>query len=806
MLRSIVRSSGRSDGLKFGRSTRALLLAILILASFAVSARAEPCQTGEIQWTVVFHGTVTDAFGPVSGATVFGQTNAGNTSTTTNAAGNYTLLVWNYCPAHITVTHALHVTPATYHSTNPTVDSAGAVNFNMKFRLVTSASPAAFNTLSLGGSATRITFSSDTTAPANVTVPLQPPMGQPFQLVRDVTAQVPAGWIRWKGTWDVPTSTTEGNYAFSSCVLPSSSATTCGGANLISELASSQISYDVTGPVVQAFQPASFSDVTLANTISASWTDATSGVDPTTLTLLIDGNTLVTSTSGSTIMGSGATLQPGVHLLQSSARDRAGNTQTKSSIFAITSITATAATATLQSSTVPVNSSGAAPGPSTVRITAPLVSVAGFNETVNASVRVGYSTVSRSFALPTTAVRFQKLNGSVIDVSVTIPTSEATHQLGIVSPSAAATSAWIPPAEMHLADVVVAVPQGYEIQGTTATLGEATASLGASSTSTPAFAVDFPSRLPISGEIQACLGQTVRCVSGSWAAVHIVPGMDAPPVPIALQGVVEDPHGEERTGASCSMGCPQAESNNSSRSGGALFGCTVYPIAATPINLCNGGTTATSADGAAAVWLNAFVYQYSELGTLKDFVFQQNSARPSQDICPNGTGGSIDDRIRGSVFRLAANQTPLDFSASPIAGGVWRANGTSNTSTSQVVKLGAVTQFEENGQPQNAGPFQLDSSSSLGLVVNTLASNLGTYWVRTDQTVDAFGLGRGAADAGSTVNAWQLDPSGKIAGGAGTTQAVQLITGTNYASHGASLEQLIRLSFQVVLDYGECLS
>lgn len=736
------------------RKTRLLLIPALGLSFFfamvALPIGAAGCTSDDLGYaTVPVGGTVRDSLGaPIQGATVRSVWSGGSASGTSNAVGAYTVLTRSDCPATITASHDRFVSPAPSQLANPVTDATQPVNLVMRFRVTPSVSPRGFNTAPRA-----LTFTTDTTAVATVDVIVQLDSGAAIRMTKDTLAQMPAGWTRWSATWNVSSGTAEGAYTFMSCVLNASSTSNCTQAsNLLSEVASAQYFMDVSAPTLGTTTPSRFADVLAAPTVSATWTDTLSGIDSSSLTMKIDGETVPVSRNASTVSASGAALAPGIHVVSLDGRDIAGNLATSSFIFTIYTLAATPASATLRSQTVDVGNA------SSVTFPAPAVDIPAFSMSFNASTQVGYGTFNRQLSFGEAQVVFTK-PGSSVTVQVTVPTVQTAHKMAILGPSNQPLTANIDASAIMLPGITAGVPNGYSGAGASATLQSVTSSLGE-----PHAAIEDPldpfpdGSYPVDLGTQMCATTAASCspAGASWTAVVNlgmgnrgvavgVPASIAQGTPAVVRGPQDPDTRFARRDPGCGTPNPQAEPcgqqpdpttpdgfpfpcpadtpgfqtyaecgqsnymqpsrdprNPAESSLG--FGCGERPQG---INLCSGLPDPVSLSGDyVGFFQNLFAYSFlgcrltsvdqcAPDATPDQFaVWQQVHVAPNQSgSCPTGRSGTVSAKIRRIDTGFVPTSTHV---ATAVAHPMAFANGVPSASGPEwVTALGSVTTGEK---------------------------------------------------------------------------------------------------------------
>ncbi|MBI4729520.1 MAG: hypothetical protein HY775_08485 [Acidobacteria bacterium] len=743
-------------------------------------------------------GTVSDVRGnPIAGAVVYWTYGL----VETDSGGRYRIRVAGDGPVKLTADHALFLWRSVQID-NPLVAQALPQDFRLPHLLGLRLDPDAFNP----SAPATIQVETVSTAPREGTkVVAELPSGDAIELSFDSEFGSPNGWRRWIGSFGVAQGSPDGLYSVRACALDALAPSDCDlpeGLRLSQQKADAYAA-DSLPPEVTSTSPARFADVLELASISATWADATSGVDPASLSLAIDGTPAQASVSGATVSVAGSGIPPGIHLVELSARDLAGNLAQDSFLFTLVTLTASPATAALLEETVEVNPDGSVIPPSQITFHSPRVQVSGFEEELDASTWVGYGKLERPFALGEVEVRFQNETGLATGVLTQVPAASAVHDGVTLSPSAHPLTARIPTAEMALADIAVDVPLGYGTRGSTATLVAKTVPLGPSVSVGAFLGNGLTGRVPVAGTIGVCFSgvrggsaNRVECeVDGS---AQVRKGKWAP----AYMGVVTAPDRSDE-------GIVRQECTPSPPSGGCVWWdswatglavtCPTVTLAVEERNLCTGlpplaGPTEVAWSGR----LNAWVYDEPGGSPL----WQQNHADDGVMSCPNGQGNGQGGSLTGRTFRLVAGSAALDGSLDAILGGTWSLKPPDgrDTHTKLDVLLGAVSGNSEDAGPTEAA-FQVSTANS-GLVV--LRQGDG-YYVR-DRAGRVDALGRTTPSASATANGWQLeeltevpDPTADL----GIARRVQITTGTEFRIDPTpeTYQLVATLAYQFALDF-----
>ena len=713
---------------------------------------------------------------------------------------------------------------------------------------LTGVSEVASGPLSMSGYAVRAVPCTDTRSAARVIA--QSPDGSVVPLSQGGTDA--SGSTSWSGSYTVPSSAAEGTYGVKFCAVDVTFTGNCdqaaavGAPALVTTVESLSYMVDNTPPSLYTSTPAPFSDVTNAGTLVIGWSDNLSGVDPSSMSLSIDGAVV---TAGVSAAGRSATLSwdasglaPGIHQVSTQATDNAGNVAPAVSFpITVTSLNAGAATAGNTSATV-INSdpSGAAAGPRSVTFHGVQVEVGVFSESLNSSSWVGYGTVGRAATFGPFKVTFKDSTGVVSETSSSMTISVVVpHAVATVSPSAGPMSTLIPATTYTLPDLTVSVPSAFpNTPGSTASLPALSASLGSATpldTSGHAIARLMPSafssgqQIDILGGLTACMARdatgnnatSAKCSANpSPAATVYVNGQQMASLLQPVSGPADTSlnHVDEPTctgtgGCIGLTGSPTTSYVDSAYSSLSL-GCGPYTISVqsgvgATYDLCTGQQITGQGTEFASAYVNAWVFKDATTGHYH--LWQQDHVDPgSIASCPDGlapSGGS--PGLTSGVYRAAADTLALDQANGPNIGGSFKRN-VDNQGTLDV-SLGNITQatYQSN---ETSGPisgtngtadFTIDSPS---LDPQSLGAGQGYYQVLPDTSVDA--LGNSLANPSSTANTWTADTSSPLASMStamtDTTTSLQLITGTDFATPGPSGGYVFsaQLPFQLAITYG----
>lgn len=642
---------------------------------------------------------------------------------------------------------------------------------------------------------------------------LAPPPGDPSGHAAKVVVELPDGSTTtlphtgasdglntFAGSVTMPAATTEGTRSLSICAVDLVYASSCSAAaavvapTRVSAVRERTLLVDNTAPVFSTAEPGAF-DVLLGRTLSASWTDADTDLHAPSTIVELDGSPLPSTTAARSIQASLVGKQLGVHRLNLTVADRAGNFATKSYIFTLAELTGSSATVTLRSSTLPVTPPGGVPQRS-VTFTNPVVDVPATTLALPAVTRVGFDEATRGFAFGSVQVVFRNEAGLSTTVTATAPASVDVLRLATVAPSASAVVASFPAHTALNSSFSVAVPTGYTTPGATAQLVAKSAVLGPPTAATSILESRLDGKISLGGSFNVCakgtLDTQLACTAAAPPSATVGRGglTYGVPVPVAT-GPLADPSENDRTPPSC-VGCdaPQSWPDGLRQYGGGLaFGCPNVVIAGTAVNLCTGDASAATS-GPAAAYLNAFIY--ASEGHFP--AWRQDRSDVSTDVCANGEGGSR----TGYSYRVAANTLAADGSGNPLVAGTY-VDEHDPLRGLQEVSLGAVTGNDRQGFATQAGlDYTLTNAAEL-----TLAPS-GRYVPALDgQWVTAGGPVQASASA--TSNAWQfrstLEPLGT-----GLNEDVQVYMGSDYRAPAVigTYNFEFNNSFEFLLDSAGC--
>lgn len=655
-------------------------------------------------------GSVLDARGtPIPGASVWWQLG----EATVQSTGAFTIQVWADAPVDLVAWKAPYrfeeqriAAPSALVPVPPFRLTWLANSRSVHVRLDSSeVTPAAFNQSS--SRSLRIEMTSPAPqlgSKAVAEVPYGPGQTMIATLAFDGGFSSPSGWSSWIGTVTVPSSAAEGRHIIRACIVDAFAQPHCSQqvGSRLSMVTDAEYFLDSTAPRLSVTMPTAFANVISLSSVSSTLADDAassigSGVDPTSLSLLIDEQSVAGTANNATIAAS-VSLPPGVHLARVRGKDKAGNALDKAWLFTIVTLSATPAKATLREQTAAVDLAT-----QSVRFVTPVVDVGSFDAQMNATTRVGRATVSRSIDFGPVSVEFKKPDGTITTANVTLPTASATSSFFVLTPSTATLRARINQSATSLADLVVTPPSGFTAAGTTATLKSQEGPLGV-----PGFVGDLvaaaarPEKAAIT--LSTCLTETDFCspngsekhlavyVDGGWqqAALDV-----SGPTDLDADYSLMDPGcrplveanacGQEPStaGGTAPYACPRSplalEStacgqsnliatrgipNNPSRSSSGAVGCGIEVFG---VNQCSGA--GGSATNLAALYSTPFVYSVpgcvvkegdecaGEMGlsptpaTLA--VWIQAHAAPGSISCPEGLGGTISSAIERLIVSIA---------------------------------------------------------------------------------------------------------------------------------------------------------
>lgn len=708
-------------------------------------------------------------------------------------------------------------------------------DFTLRFELTASLSPSAVQ------SGDTISIEASTTAPPPSASPAgrviaRLPDGTRLDLVPGVTDPM-TGYTPWSGSTTAAENAAEGWYTIEVCAVDAAftgdcgQAVTIGGSMLLSPLIPVDYIVDNTAPVVGTTYPSRFETILSAQFFGLQWADPGSGLDLVTAVFWLDGAVVTPIVDGSGLVGlSGSSMTPGIHLVEATLADTAGNVASDSFIFALASLDATATTASLPGVTVPVTSTGPLSGKAV--FSGVQLDVGSFTATLSASTQVGIARARRQITIGEVEVVFN--NGTPLEqrLAVTSPIASSEHELAVIAPSATPLSAALPSGPATVPTFEVNAPPGYTTSGSTARLVPKTVAVDPAPMSpvgTELFEAGFSSQVVVTTAVTVCLegdpGGSVKsnCTQAPAPTGQVYyAGRPALPLLSPVQGPVDGDLEKSKppvcVPASAGNGCvdpvpgdPKVDFINSAHSS-LVFGCTRYRFSADGTlpevwrNLCTGtDAPVLSPDGYLGAYVNGWVFH--DWGGGFPF-FQQDHVDPAEDLCPNEPSGS--GRVRGSAYRTAANVQALDgASGGGLIGGAFKRH--SDLATDPQVRLGASTRAT-SASDEIVG-IQTSTEADQGyviapsgaLMVTSLGQNEGYYHVVGGTSIDA--LRTRLQDPLATANAWDADgvPLANASDKPRTTSRVQLVTGTEFrtpAPDGYAL--LARLEVQFVADFSGC--
>jgi hypothetical protein len=335
-------------------------------------------------------------------------------------------------------------------------------------------------------------------------------------------------WAHWTGNWVVPVGTADGVYTYQACVVQTVGSVGCSVENsdLISDVAGYTYVVDSVSPVISPTAPVpEHNTVSRRPAISAAVTDALSGVASRTFSL--DGTSRSATVSGSTYSFTPtADLSLGIHTVQISATDLAGNSATRSWRFNVVTLTATSALAHMTSQTVNVNPNNAVPPPSTVTFNNVQMTLDAYSATLSSSLHVGQGTLNRAMTGAAASVTFVNSAGLQQVVTTSLPTVQFAARVATafaesdpVTVSPRVGSAVIPA-------LTVSVPVGFNGPDSTATVAMVATQVGG----VTAAGGDDPNPTPIPNGrnvILVSVGTTVVVNDSSTESITVTPSTNA---------------------------------------------------------------------------------------------------------------------------------------------------------------------------------------------------------------------------------------------------------------------------------------
>ena len=602
----------------------------------------------------------------------------------------------------------------------------------------------------------------------------------------------------WSGSLTVSAGTPDGVYVTKVCGVDQAFKANCDAAGqhgvpfLTTQIVPLSYLVDGTPPAVTQSAPSAFAAIDATTTLSVTWSDAGAGIDPSSVTLAVDGQPLSVTTAGPQaalrVSATSSALGPGVHVVESTASDLAGNAAAAHSfVFTLVSVSTGAANATLAEMEIPVPLAA-----TKVTFNDPPVAIGGFDETINASTRAGYSTLRRAFAFGTATVEFRGVN--TVTTQVPIPPRHAPHDVAALMPFASAATAKIDPSTVLLPDLVVDVPVGFiPSSNSVAVLRSTTASLGSTTSATGTyFSTDLPARVPVFASVSTCRSNAAaggaQCTqSPGVAVVAVVAGVRTP----AFAVVNQDPDTAfDGTAPSC-PGCAGSPASAASR---VRVGCGHWRL---PDNsswdLCTGQSTSTSTapDGAFALYLNSWVFPTTH-GRSASWQQSRTVASSAGDRCPNGRQGSVTAR----TFRTVNTTRSLDGIVPTLTVGTYFPGP-----TPFAVKLG-IESGPTPGSVANGYALYAPTAETYQIAIDpsqlTIDPMTGAYDVRSGGTHDL--LGGFTADSVAASNRWEASAA-QNPDGSEVTGTVRLTAGTQFGSPAVNGQYAITstLGAQLVL-------
>jgi len=619
-----------------------------------------------------------------------------------------------------------------------------------------------------------------------------------------------SGYTSWTGTYSVPAGSADSATppTIKLCAVDIQFNGNCDQAGSAPTIVTTSpgVAYpygiDSTPPAVGSSAPTPFADMLSAPSVIVAWTDALSGVNPSSLTLTVDGSVVAPSVSGGTeTYAPSAGLSAGVHVVTVTAQDNSSppNQASYTFDFAVTTVSDSPAQAA-------VGCGGPNPPPAcqatykggvgaSVTFTNVPFSVDGFSETLVSSARAGYGELDRPVSFGAIPVTISTTAGPC-NTTASAPTVLASHQTMVLGPAESSLAAQVPGSSAVIPSVTVTVPTTCGLLNGTATLGSATTPLGApqdrAGDAGPILTSSLDgTQVQISGAISVCTtggSSSVACSTGRNA--HLTSSIAGNPGPAV--GVPVSDNGDPDTDASVLPVCSAANGGGGCSSAftelsdDVAFGCGTLVSGQ---NLCDLSTRAPSTHGYYGAYLNAFVAPDAGGGYP---LWQQDHVATDGDICPDGASGSV----TSATALVGAEAQALDGASNALVGGTIRGP---NYQTIQV-ELGASNKADAFST-DTTGP--LSQSASRGYLV-TAGTGYGIQPIQAGDFSIAFDLvdaqgnitnTAAQAAATSTSNVWHA--SSPVAG------RIQLVTGTEFtnpAASGYALQATMPVNF--TLTYG----
>lgn len=571
-------------------------------------------------------------------------------------------------------------------------------------------------------------------------------------------------WSRWEAPITASSDATDAASVVIVCATDARFTGTCdeakvalnspeGHRQLVSEIVRLPVLIDGTAPVLVSSNPAPYGTYVDVGTAAANWVDVGSGVDPASRVILVDGAPPET------------VIQDGVHLFTATAVDRAGNAATVSHLFTKAFRTASAATATLRQTAIPVNPTGSLPPPTRVRFSKPAYDTSAFTETISASTRVGIGSAKRPVAFGAVQVVFRNESGLEMTVIGATAPSNAAHDTAIVSPTVGPATSEVPASSGALSDIVVDVPAGFATSESSATLLAKTTPLG---TLVPSpgevFDTAWPSRFVVSGTLGVCFVRAgpaegrCRVHPAAGAEVVIADKTHRPYIP------VEAKYDAEFSSAPSCTGCVVDEPLNAAHT----YGCPTVLISGVRYNLCTG--TDVPADDGAYVAQTAFRVVVPDSPT--EVIWQQARLRTGATACPGGGAGS---RL-ASIYRAVVNSQGVSGGVGPTVAPVDTAytwdDANNRLGTDQVALLGAKSGNSRLWVPGDAD-YQMSNEG-----FSTAPTEMTGAYLEPARSVRTSSGGIWAGELGAS-GGWQAGGE-PIASGRGLTGELRLIGGASF--------------------------
>lgn len=302
-----------------------------------------------IRPTVAIGGRITNGQGqPIGGAEVWWRYGLVRTSTQAADLGRFTITVWADAPVTLAADHDLYRWQ-TREIPNPVLVPAPAVSTDLilGYLLDTGVSPASFNQ-----PGTALSFETLSTAPRETERAIVQRSDGTIQAMDYVATS--GGVSKYTATWTLPVGLAQARYPYRSCIVRESAhGATCDTTiSLLSEVANGDYVFDTDAPLVSTQLPApDHNTLQRRPTISATLTDALSGLNTESLSMKLDGaavNAELNVMSG--VFGytpaAGLALDV-VHTVELTAADKAGNVRTGSWHFNVAALTTTPGSASL---------------------------------------------------------------------------------------------------------------------------------------------------------------------------------------------------------------------------------------------------------------------------------------------------------------------------------------------------------------------------------------------------------------------------------------------------------------------------